>query len=40
MIDSVENLFEEHVDLGGSQFSESIVGRWLSMSASFTIIGS
>ena len=28
MIDSVVNLCEEHVDLGGSQFSESIVERW------------
>ena len=28
MIDSVVDLFEEHVDLGGSQFSESIVERW------------
>ena len=27
MIDSVVDLFEEHVDLGGSQFSESIVER-------------
>ena len=27
MIDSVEDLVEEHVDLGGSQFSESIVQR-------------
>ena len=24
MIDSVVDLFEEHVDLGGSQFSESM----------------
>ena len=28
MIDSVVGLVEEHVDLGGSQFSESIVERW------------
>ena len=28
MIDSVVNLFEEHVDLGDCQFSESIVERW------------
>ena len=28
MIDSVVDLFEEHVDLGGSQFSESIAERW------------
>ena len=28
MIDSVVNLVEEHVDLGGCQFSESIVERW------------
>ena len=28
MIDSVVDLFEENVDLGGSQFSESIVERW------------
>ena len=28
MIDSVEDLVEEHVDLDGSQFSESIVERW------------
>ena len=28
MIDSVVDLFEEHVDLGGSQFSESFVERW------------
>ena len=28
MIDSVVDLFEEHVDLGGSQFSESILERW------------
>ena len=27
MIDSVVDLFEEHVDLGGSQFSESILER-------------
>ena len=28
MIDSVVDLFEEHVDLGGSQFSESILEYW------------
>ena len=28
MIDSVVNLFEEHVELGDSQFSESILERW------------
>ena len=28
MIDSVVDLDEEHVDLDGSQFSESIVERW------------
>ena len=28
MIDSVVDLVEEHVDLVGSQFSESIVERW------------
>ena len=28
MIDSVVNLVEEHVDLGGSQFSESILECW------------
>ena len=28
MIDSVVDLVEEHVDLGGSQFSESIFERW------------
>ena len=28
MIDSVVDLIEEHVDLDGSQFSESIVERW------------
>ena len=30
MIDSVVDLSEEHVDLGGSQFSESFVERWYS----------
>ena len=30
MIDSVVDLVEEHVDLDGSQFSESIVERWYS----------
>ena len=34
MIDSVADLFEEHVDLGGSQFSESILERWYSARAS------
>ena len=28
MIDSVVDLVKEHVDLDGSQFSESIVERW------------
>ena len=28
MIDSVVGLVEEHVDFGGSQFSESILERW------------
>ena len=28
MIDFVVDLVEEHVDLDGSQFSESIVERW------------
>ena len=28
MIDSVVDLVEEHVDLDGSQFSESILERW------------
>ena len=28
MIDSVVGLVEEHVDLGGSQFSKSILERW------------
>ena len=28
MIESVASLVEEHVDLCGSQFSESIVERW------------
>ena len=28
MIDSVVSLVEEHVDLGGSRVSESIVERW------------
>ena len=28
MIDSVVDLFEEHVELGGSQFSEPILKRW------------
>ena len=28
MIDSVVGLVEEHVDLGGSQFSDSFVDRW------------
>ena len=30
MIDSVVDLVKEHVDLDGSQFSESIVERWYS----------
>ena len=34
MIDSVVDLVEEHVDLVGSQFSESIVKRWYSAIAS------
>ena len=28
MIDCVVDLVEQHVDLGGSKFSESIVERW------------
>ena len=28
MIDFVVDLFEKHVDLGGSHFSESILQRW------------
>ena len=28
MIDSVVDLVEENVDLGASQFSESVVERW------------
>ena len=28
MIDFAVNLVEEHVDLGGSQFSESIIECW------------
>ena len=28
MIDSVVGLVEEHVDLGGSRFAESILERW------------
>ena len=28
MIDSVVGLVAEHVDLGGSQFSESVLERW------------
>ena len=28
MIDFVVDLVEEHVNLGGSQFSESILERW------------
>ena len=28
MIDSVVDLVEEHVDLGGFRFSESILERW------------
>ena len=34
MIDSVVDAVEEHVDLGGSQFSESILERWYSARAS------
>ena len=34
MIDFVVDLVEEHVDLGGSQFSESILKRWYSARAS------
>ena len=30
MIDSVVGLVEEHVDLGLSQFSESVLERWYS----------
>ena len=40
MIDSVVHLFEEHVDLGGSQFSESIVERWYFARVSTTKCGS
>ena len=34
MIDSVVDLVEEHVGSGGSRFSESILERWHSASAS------
>ena len=34
MIDSVVDLVEEHVDLDGFQFSESILERWYSAPAS------
>ena len=34
MIDSVVDLVEEHVDLDGSQFSESILERWYSVRVS------
>ena len=34
MIDSVVNLVEEHVDLDGSPFSQSIPGHWYSAHAS------
>ena len=34
MIDFVVDLVEERVDLGGSQFSESILERWYSAHAS------
>ena len=34
MIDSVVNLVEEDVDLGGSQVSESILERWYFASVS------
>ena len=34
MLDFVGDLVEERVDLGGSQFSESILERWYSAHAS------
>ena len=34
MIDSVLDLYEEHVELGGSQFSEPSLERWHSAIAS------
>ena len=34
MLDFVVDLVEERVDLGGSQFSESILERWYSAHAS------
>ena len=34
MLDSVVDLVEEHVDLGGSQYSGSILERWYSAHAS------
>ena len=34
MIDFVVDLDEEHVDLDGSQFSESVLERWYSAHAS------
>ena len=34
MLDFVVDLVEERVDLGGSQFSESILKRWCSAHAS------
>ena len=34
MIDSVVDLVEERVDLGGSPFSESILERWYTAHAS------
>ena len=34
MIDFVVDLVEEHVDLDGSKFSESILERWYSARAS------
>ena len=34
MIDFVVDIVEEHVDLDGSQFSESILERWYSARAS------
>ena len=37
MIDSVVDLVEENVDLGGSQFSESINSRTLVLCACFTM---
>ena len=39
MIDSVVGLVEEHVDLGGSQLSESILVRWYFACASHLTLG-